>query len=269
MFDAATVKNRCNGMLPRHVYQKIYDTALRNSGGSFIEVGAAHAAATVCLASALRDSMRDGKVYSFEKIMGGSRERFGDFATNQRIIEDNLSHFGVRDRVEMTFGDVRECAGKVPPGDGYGLMMLDADGRIDRDFGLFFNMLRPGADVIIDDVADYVRAKRKSGVAPIQIFRIDQKHRISALLVDLFERKQFIRGGKTNQTWFGTKVGGRFDATILPDVLDCYHNLVFADARYNMLSGGVTGKAMNKMRRILPASTWARLRRLVSPRQSA
>ena len=178
MFDPAAVKEKCNGMLSPSEYGRIYDLAKNAPGESFIEVGAAHGAATVSLASALRDSGRVGKVYSFEKITGGSRERFGNFGANKTIIEDNIACFGVGDRIVMNYGLVEELAPVIPGRKDFGLMMLDADGKIDRNFSPFFDKLADNAVTIIDDVSPAVRARTTHGALHARRVFVDQKHRL-------------------------------------------------------------------------------------------
>lgn len=64
-------------MLPVEVYQRLYEAALAAPDRNLVEVGCAHGAGTVCLAAGLRDSGREGRVYTFEKIVGGTREAYG------------------------------------------------------------------------------------------------------------------------------------------------------------------------------------------------
>lgn len=231
-FDAEAVKRTCNGMLPKDVYSNIHDAALSTPSSDFIEVGAAHGGGTVTLALALKTRGNPNhKVYSFEKIVGGSREKFGSIDQNKRIIDGNLRKFGVEDHVEMLYGDVRDECHRIPEGTDLGLMMLDADGRLDRDFALFFDRLAPGAPVIIDDVHARARVKRIKGLAR-QHLRIDQKHRISKMLVDLFTERGLIEGKMHGVTFIGRKIPGSHYALAADSVIACYHELVFSDVVY-------------------------------------
>ena len=227
MFSAEQVKARCNGMLPASVYQRIYDVARAAPGKVFVEVGAAHGAGTVCLASAMRDSGRDGKIYSFERIVGGSREKFGTFDENVEILKGNLRHFELENFVELVIGDVAETHAAVPASAEIGVLMLDVDGRIDRDIGLFYDRVIAGGDIIIDDVAEKVRLKPLGG----RHFRIDQKYLISHLLV-----QELIKAGlvsdvsKEVDTVFAKKTEARVSDLPPEAVLGAYRELVFANA---------------------------------------
>lgn len=48
-FNAKEIKQKCNGMLSAEMYHRIYEYAAKAPAGNFIEIGAAHGAATVCL----------------------------------------------------------------------------------------------------------------------------------------------------------------------------------------------------------------------------
>lgn len=154
------LKQRCNGMLPVAAYKHIHDLARRAPRGAVVEVGAAHGAATVAAALGIRDEDVNARVSAFEKISGGSRDRFGSFEENKRIIEKDLNYFGVRQIVDLHLGNVQEAKEKMKEIDSISLLILYADGRIDRDFEYFFDELVSGADVMIDDVADKVRIKK-------------------------------------------------------------------------------------------------------------
>ena len=264
MFDPAAVKEKCNGMLSPAVYGRIYELAKNAPGESFIEVGAAHGAATICLGSALRDSCRAGKVYSFEKITGGSRERFGSFDTNKRIIEENIAFFGLGDRIVMNYGLVEDLATVIPERADFGLLMLDADGRIDRDFSLFFDKLADNAVMIIDDVAPQVRVKTASGSLNARRVFVDQKHRLSNLLVDFFTRQGMIEGAMLEGTWVGKKSGDHFDPKLWSSIVEQYRELVFADAPYEVVPGGFRGMLARQAKRVLPGPIVQRLRRFKS-----
>ena len=237
MFSAKDVKSKCNGMLPVSVYQEIYDTACACPGICFVEVGTAHAAATVCLARALKDTNRSGKVYSFEKILGGSREQYGDVERNIEIIRGNIDHFGVSDYVELIIGDVRECADRVPSRAEIGLLLLDADGCIDRDFEIFYDRVKSGGAVVIDDVQDRVILTRNGWRGLNFKYRIDQKHRLSHEFLSLFQSKGLIDRGSFcgEATWHGKKLDATMADVTREEILAVYRRLVFADAERSFI----------------------------------
>ena len=233
VFNAEQVKKRCNGMLTEAVYQRIYESAHRAPLGHAIEVGAAHGAATVSLAQAIRDTGGGRKVFSFEKIVGGSREKYGTYSRNEQILRENFRYFGVEDTIKLIVGDVRECAHHIEDDSRFGLMMLDADGCIDRDFKLFFDRLVPDGLVIIDDIADRVRLKRL-GLSGLSVkYKVDQKHRLSFLLLELFQRNGLLDAGELvgGTTWFGRRLDVPMCQVPDEEIREIYRSLVFADAK--------------------------------------
>lgn len=227
------IKYRCNGMLPEQVYRAIYDTAAAAPLGSFVEVGTAHGAATVCLALGRTQSGNagSGTIYSIEKIVGGSREAYGTFDDNLSAIRSNLSYFDVHQDVTLLIGDVEDVANQIPPEAPISLLMLDADGRIDRDFALFYNRVLPGAPIIIDDYADLALLSRRSR----KTVRVDIKQRLAFNLVNYFVGKGLLRETKImGATFFGQKPRSQRASLELDlnDILRIYRQFVFVDASF-------------------------------------
>jgi len=263
-FNAEVVKKCCNGMLPPDVYQAIYDAARNAPEPVFVEVGTAHGASTVSLAMGLRDSGRKGKVFSFEKIVGGSREAFGDVEENIKIIERNLAVFGVEDLVHLTIGDVVDTADIVPKEERIGLLCLDADGAIDRDFGLFFNQLVPSAPIIIDDVRDSTRVNLIGRVGINARLKIDQKHKLTFRLMELFRNYNLVDDGVVLgfDTWVGRKGTGQWAELREAEMLEVYRSLTFSEAKVSLIPARKNlGRAL---RRVAPANVIAKLRHIES-----
>lgn len=231
IFDPRVVKRICNGLLPIEVYSAMYEAAKSAPEVLFVEVGTAHAAGTVSLAMGLRDSGRVGKVYTFEKILGGSREAFGGIDKNKEIIKKNLKAFGVDDLVHLEIGDVAETADAVPKDKPLGLLCLDADGAIDRDFGLFFDRLSEGAPIIIDDSRDMTRIKRLGRIGLSHRLIVDQKHRLTFHLVNVFLHHKLITEGVMHgeETYICRKGSGVFADLPSGMIMDAYRSLIFTE----------------------------------------
>ncbi len=261
-FDASEVKEVCNGMLSPEVYQALYETARDAPAPVIVEVGTAHAAGTVSLAMGLRDSGREGVVYTFEKIIGGSRESFGGFDENISIIQRNLAAFGVEGFVRLTVGDVAETCDVVPANATIGLLCLDADGAIDRDFGLFFDRLLTGAPIVVDDMRDRTRLKllRRKGFSGR--FKIDQKHQLTYRMMELFREHGLVDAGTVHglDTWFGHKGPGKLADLPVGSVLQVYRSLTFTEADMSFVPA--RGMIKTLVRRIAPESVVARLQRI-------
>jgi hypothetical protein len=191
------IKFRANGMLDPLVYAEINRWA-SSVEADIVEIGTAHGAATISAALGLPAGFR---VRTVERMNGGSRARYGGPEENIRIIHANLARFGVTDKVRLHVGSVDVVAPEMGE-EPIGMLILDADGCIDRDFRLFYDRLVPGAPIVIDDYRPHYVGTTQSGGELV----VDQKHRITTLLVDLFVELGLIQRQKIiNDTFFGRK----------------------------------------------------------------
>lgn len=225
--DFGSIRRDCHGMMRQEVYERIYDFALSAPSNVFVEVGTGHGAATVCLAKALQDTGRhDGRVFTFDKFEGGSRKQYGNASENMNITVSALEKFGVSENVYVIDGDIAETSEIVPDDCSIGLLMLDCDGCIDRDFIRFLDRVPEGGAVIIDDYANRARSRDKGSY-----LRIDQKHRLTWLLTEsaigagLIEHREMV-----NQTWFGVRGRAPVSDWKTSDIVSVYRKLVFTDA---------------------------------------
>ncbi|MEO0643926.1 MAG: hypothetical protein AAFY47_11010, partial [Pseudomonadota bacterium] len=196
-----------------------------------------------------------GRVYTFEKIVGGTREAYGGVDENTRIIRANFDHFGVADRIELTIGDVEDCAKVVPHDQPIGLLCLDADGAIDRDFALFYDQVRAGAPVVIDDVLDRTRVKPNGWQRCNRKRKVDQKHRLTFNMLALFKAKGLLDEGQIHgtDTWFGRKTSERFAVVDPSEILRVYRSMTFGDATVSMVP--MRAAMVGALNRVLPRST--------------
>jgi predicted O-methyltransferase YrrM len=248
--DFEDIAIRCAGMLAPSIYERLYEMARDSAGDLIVEIGTAKGAATVALALGLRDAGKRGRVMSFDR--GRERSGRGDPHAYQEQVERNLRHFGVEDYVELVVGEVNKTAGAVPQSAEISMLMLDADGAIDRDLGHFFNRVVPDGSIIIDDCADRVRVRRVG----FSITKIDSKMRLTHLLLSYFKSNRFLsEGTQIKDTYFGRKLRDFPDGCPNPDdMLEIYRQLVFTSARTSAL---VTARslAVRMLGRINPALT--------------
>lgn len=229
--DFEEIRLQANGMLAPEVYANIYESALLIGDGDIVEVGTAHGAATICLALAMKQLKTDNKVLTFEKVVGGSREQYGDIDTNVSIIERNFEHFGVSNLITLIIDDVETAGEQInrqTSAKNLSLLMLDADGAIDRDLNIFYNRLSPGAPIIIDDCNDYLKVK----ILNTRYIKVDLKHKITHYLVDYFVNEGILEKVKVvNNTFFGRKpaqITGPVDFLQM-GITNQYRKLVFTE----------------------------------------
>ncbi len=166
-------------MLSVRVYDRLMDLARRSRPAIIVEIGTAHGAATIALAIGARAAGAAFHIYTVDPFSGfSSRVMFGGVDDNLRIVTAALSRFGVTDCVTVVVGTVTDLIARLPSGP-IDLLLIDADGRIDRDLAAVYDRLAPDADIVIDDVDGDVYLTRFAN----RIY-CDQKHRLTRLIVD-------------------------------------------------------------------------------------
>lgn len=174
------VKRQTAGMLPAEVYVRLHEAAGAAGGGTFLELGTAQGAATIALALGAREAGRPFHILSADPFDRGSRLRIGSIEDNLALVRRGFEAFGVADAVTLVPGMAAALAAR-PDAAGATLLLIDADGRIDRDLALLYPLLAPDAAIIIDDVDPGIVAHPAPGG-----WTIDQKHRLTHLLVEAF-----------------------------------------------------------------------------------
>lgn len=170
----AYVRKVTSGMLAAETYERIYREALSLPDLDFLEIGAAAGAGTVALGWAYRDSRKRSRLVVVEKGEGGSRDQFGDKSANILRLRENLKKFEVLGRVELftellTVDNAGELAALIRTPQLAG-MMLDADGRIHRDFSLFWERIVPGGMIVVDDYHPSLSRKHERTYRLLNLF---------------------------------------------------------------------------------------------------
>jgi hypothetical protein len=226
-FNFEKLITSANGMLPTSVYIAISEAAA-NAKADVLEVGTAHGASAIAAAKGLSEHLL---VKTIDRLQGGSRELYGDIKQNAAMVNANFIEFGVEDRIQLFIGSSEEVAPTLKFDNGIGMLILDADGAIDRDFRLYYNLLKPGAPIVIDDYhASSVNVMRSLNGHCV----IDQKHRLTALFIDYFEAKGLlIRDKVIKETYFGVKPENKnVDVTFdLDDFILIYRQLTFGKGK--------------------------------------
>ena len=214
-------------MLSIDVYQEMYHLAQKvEQNTTILEIGTAHGAGTISLALG---SQGKNRIASIDKITGGSRDKFGTLEENKVIIKNNFKYFGVEKVIDFYIGTSTEIAPHLPEELTISMLVIDADGAIDRDFELFYNKLLPGSTIIIDDYSNYVRIKKDK-----KITRIDQKFRLTHMLVSFMEQASLLKKNKViDSTYFGIKPQNQKDDVNFSqyDFRPIYRNLTFANTQ--------------------------------------
>lgn len=218
-YEAATnyrfydLKKKTNGMLGPAVYSKMYELCYKLDDLNIVEIGGATGAGSVALAWAMKDSNKKSKLIVVEKCQGGTRSDVGGYSENLDLINAHFSKFDVQDQItlfphKLTFDNSDRVYFLIQT-EEIGAFIHDADGRIDRDFYLFWSMLKPGGLIIIDDYADKPNYKPISDRYPQGGIKSVMTYR---LLNRIIEWGLFEPSIKMGDTIFGYKpVNGNFD----------------------------------------------------------
>jgi predicted O-methyltransferase YrrM len=221
---AQRIKACAGGMLPLAVYVKLIEMARTCGGGTIVEIGTAQGAATIALAHGARAGGRPFRVFTSDPFDRGTRLLVGDVAENEALVRSGFERFGVTDNIHLVIG---ETAALIAEADPYEirLLLIDADGQIDRDLSLLYDRLAHDGLIAIDDVDDAVYLYDVNGV-----WTIDQKHRLTHLLcAELVRRGALLPLETVGQTAFFRKGATRLSSEDWATIgLASYRALVFA-----------------------------------------
>ena len=100
------VKVAAHGMLSTDVYSKLFDVAQDCGGGTFIEIGTAHGAATIVMALGAKASGKPFHIYSVDPFSGrySSRTQFGSVQKNVKFVRRQFETFGVSEYIDIIVG---------------------------------------------------------------------------------------------------------------------------------------------------------------------
>lgn len=225
------VKASAGGMLPVSVYERLFRLAEAAPGGTFVEVGTAQGAATIALALGAQSSGRPFHIYTADPFDRGSRRAVGSVEENIALVRRGFGAFGVETSITLVAGqsaDVLPLTGEAE----IDILVLDADGCIDRDLNLFFDRLSPSCWIVIDDIDGGVYAHRDAGR-----WAIDLKHRLSHRLARAFCKLGMLVPAETiGQTGFYRKGSAAVSrADLEAAALAAYRELVYTQVEPNQI----------------------------------
>jgi predicted O-methyltransferase YrrM len=220
------LKVRTRGMLSPMIYRRLYFLTRALPDLDIIEIGAASGAASIALALGLKESGKSARLIVVEKLQGGSRARYGGYRDNLDIIQSNFRRFGVEERIvlfphELTFDNGKDVLALVTTSQIAGFIH-DADGRLDRDFLLFWPHLQPGGLIVIDDYSNTAHYTPLSDEHPQGGIKSVMTYRLLNQMIawGLFTPS----GGTMGSTIFGRKphhaTFGRFDLETCTRIID-------------------------------------------------
>jgi predicted O-methyltransferase YrrM len=232
MLDFQDLIDHAGGLMAAEVYKRIYLLGA-NHGGLFVEVGTAHGAATVALAAGAAEGGQPFRMVTVDPFGGplSSRAAHGSPTDNMRIVESNLARFGVAEHVEIVRGTVDDLVRRDDIND-VSVLVIDADGRIDRDLYALYDRLAPGCTIVLDDVDGPIYLAEIGGRRILA-----QKHRLGALLARAFIDAGVLRDEERLHATGFYRLGDAPREAVLAAALPAYRELVFAEVPEAGLSG--------------------------------
>lgn len=184
---------KVNALLPLPTYVKLYELVKKTKPNQIIEIGTAHGACTIVMALACKDNQISTKIRSIDVFeqrthIPSSRKRFGSKAENVKIVETHFRNSCVENLIELFVGTSEEYFEQNSNPPCYDLVILDADGRIDRDLLFLLPALRNGTILMIDDLDGFPQVSR-----PLTKTMVDLKHVITKSIVDQMLSDNLLR----------------------------------------------------------------------------
>jgi predicted O-methyltransferase YrrM len=176
-----------DSLLDPRTYRWLYLIVLELSPRKILEIGTAHGAATVVMGIAAKSLGIDFHIQTIDVLASrdnvpSSRSKFGDENVNAQIIRNNFLREGLSGDIDLFIGTSEDYFESRPPMVKYDLILIDADGRIDRDLALLVDFLREGTTIIFDDYDRSVKMIRFAGLKYLDLKHISTSHLLDAFI---------------------------------------------------------------------------------------
>lgn len=182
-----------DALLPIGVYETLFNVVATEKPECILEIGTAHGGGTIAMALGAKSVGHACAINTVDTLeasldIPSTRDRWGDAKDNEAIVRKNFEAAGVADMIHFFVGRSDEFAAtkNLPP--AIDMLVLDADGRIDRDLLQFGHLLKDNAMVVIDDVGG---GAKLAGVREQKF--IDLKHVVSEKLLNAFIENGYLR----------------------------------------------------------------------------
>jgi predicted O-methyltransferase YrrM len=236
-----------NGMLPFEVYKELYHLAAQGSGGTIVEIGTAHGAGTIALCLGALSAGKEPRVFTVDRFEGrySSRTAYGGVVDNLEIVRNNFRSAGVDRHVQIFAGSSSDFATQQSL-ERIDVLVLDADGRIDRDLINFADSLSDDAAIVIDDYDSRAHFSSRADGSTY----IDLKHVITKLLLDKYASAGLVDITRIchSTAFCRRKTGSHWDKRQMADMaLECYRELVFTDFDRNTIAKWLRQRAKSNI----------------------
>lgn len=174
MIDIEAMAVETSGMLEPSTYRVLHELAQGLCDGDILDIGVGQGATTIAYATGLQNSGQNGQIHVVDQFFQHKRgpHRYSLASNPEDAVERNvavflnhLEQYGVSKRVNVFIGTTNQAGKAKLPIDRLGLLSIDVDGNIDRDLGLFGDLVSPGGLIVIDDYHNSVNHHGRSNIA--------------------------------------------------------------------------------------------------------
>lgn len=153
------IRSITDAMLETSALKGIYEAARNVSRGVYVEIGPAQGGSTIAIALGRRAAGRQEMIYTADVFRGSDALKTTNIDVNVKVLNRNLKQFGLDEGVEVIVVGRDDIETAVPVDAEIGLLFIDADGALDRDFAQFYDRVAPGGFIILDDCEERVSDK--------------------------------------------------------------------------------------------------------------
>jgi predicted O-methyltransferase YrrM len=175
--------NQHIAMLHPDILLLLYHFGAYSTGG-ILEIGPYIGGSTIAISKGIQAGGGSMRLVSVE--IGGSMDH--PTHGSKDIVADlkhNLEQFGVADCSRLIIGDsgAPETVEKVKTefsGDKLGLLFIDADGKIEKDFKAYGGLLRTGTYLVVDDYFsnDEIAAREKTPYTKSYLDELERQNKV-------------------------------------------------------------------------------------------
>jgi len=248
------VKEATTGMLSVPVYLRYSEYARNLFAGNIFDVGTGQGGSTISLALGLKmNPVRSSQHYVYALDQFYQRKQGGPHpfcladhdCINRNIaaFKANLERFNVENIVKVIPGELKGFPVELNEDTDIGLLVIDTDGYIDRDFDIFFDKVPNNGIIIVDDYANKVNPSGRKNLAAVEG-------------LTKLETEGYVNGLKNNRFSGGARILGK-------------HKLTFELAQYYMSRGAIELLEVISDTLFARKTTTEKYRSLIDPDQVA
>lgn len=168
MDNIENIRRKIGGHINQIICKKMYNLTyeLKNKIGDFtsIDIGPGSGISTICISKAYSDSYNNGKIYTIDKFFGTSAFRTESsplrtnnseiIEKNKNILKNNIKKYSSIDNVQIIEGTSYNLKKYINQDTKIGIVFIDTDGMINKDFKIFYDNVIENGIFIFDDYAN-------------------------------------------------------------------------------------------------------------------